>query len=704
MDRELDYLLNQIDHKQLVVPVFQREYIWDLDHAKQLITSLFLRFPTGSLLFWETANPPQLKNLAAHPQPGSLINVILDGQQRLTTLYLLIRGEVPYYYNADEIEGHDPRDLFFNMELGEFKFTSKPELTANPLWIRVSDLFRETPNLMKIALNRVGSDNLDKAVELQEKLNASVNQLKGILKVVYPVQVVPHTADIDDAIRVFDLVNRQGTKLTEAELALAHMAGRWPEVRKVLLDKMKHLRNKGFDFDLTFMVRCMTAVVTHRAEYTQIHNRTREELLAGWHTLDQVLDYLTNLLSSHAYIHSTDDLTTPNVLVPLVAYLGHHTGTFSTAQERDRFFRWMYAALLFGRYSGQTDQHLDKDISIVLRSGTPTADLEKEIVQQRGRLEVRAGDMEGRDIRNPIYRMAFIVAKSRKAVDWFTGAGLSTVGQQTHGVNGYVFPWERLHEVFESGNHLHRQQINEIANRMILTKWPQVESRAENPLVYLEEVEARYPGSLAAYFIPEDRTLWHLERYEDFLKARRHLMAAGINQFMESLVAGIEPERQDLRAIIAGGETDQVEFKETLRLNLHTGMVEDKLKDKLVLEVSAFMNAEGGLLIVGVADDGTPAGIARDLASFVKDHTEDKYQLWLHQAIKERLGQEYLALVDIRFETIDDKRLVVLDVDPAGAPVYCQTSGQRDLHVRQGTAAQKLDGRAVVAYVQEHWG
>lgn len=85
----------------------------------------------------------------------------------------------------------------------------------------------------------------------------------------------------------------------------------------------------------------------------------------------------------------------------------------------------MYAALFAGRYSSQTDQHLDKDISIVLRSTTPTADLEKEIIQQRGRIEVRPGDMEGRDIRNPIYRLAFIVAKSRKAIDWFTGVPLS---------------------------------------------------------------------------------------------------------------------------------------------------------------------------------------------------------------------------------------------------------------------------------------
>jgi uncharacterized protein with ParB-like and HNH nuclease domain len=90
--------LDAIEHRELVLPEFQREYVWRLDQAKQLMVSLYKDYPTGSLLFWETINPPDIKNNALPKNFVGRIRVLLDGQQRLTTLFLLIKGEVPPYY------------------------------------------------------------------------------------------------------------------------------------------------------------------------------------------------------------------------------------------------------------------------------------------------------------------------------------------------------------------------------------------------------------------------------------------------------------------------------------------------------------------------------------------------------------------------------------------------------------------------------
>ena len=109
-------LLDGIRKRDLVLPEFQREYVWTLDQAKQLMVSLARGYPVGGILLWKTTNPPELKNIDALPEKLGTVQVLLDGQQRLTTLHMLITGEIPSFYTEAEIE-HDPRNLYVNSPL-----------------------------------------------------------------------------------------------------------------------------------------------------------------------------------------------------------------------------------------------------------------------------------------------------------------------------------------------------------------------------------------------------------------------------------------------------------------------------------------------------------------------------------------------------------------------------------------------------------
>ena len=86
---KISELLDGIRKSDIVLPEFQREYVWNRDQSKKLVGSLYNEYPIGSLLFWKTDNPPALKNIQHLPEKLGLIQVILDGQQRLTTLYYL---------------------------------------------------------------------------------------------------------------------------------------------------------------------------------------------------------------------------------------------------------------------------------------------------------------------------------------------------------------------------------------------------------------------------------------------------------------------------------------------------------------------------------------------------------------------------------------------------------------------------------------
>src|SRR3990172_7810176 len=137
-------LLDGIKKLDLVLPEFQREYVWEREQAKQLLVSLLRGYPTGSLLVWKTDRPPDIKNSAIDPDRIGSPSVILDGQQRLTTLFLFSRGEIPPYYTAADIQ-NDPRDLYFDLESGEFQYYQAVRMQGNPIWVQVVECFRPEP-------------------------------------------------------------------------------------------------------------------------------------------------------------------------------------------------------------------------------------------------------------------------------------------------------------------------------------------------------------------------------------------------------------------------------------------------------------------------------------------------------------------------------------------------------------------------------
>ena len=87
--------ISDIRTQDLVLPEFQREYVWSKEQAKQLLVSLTRKYPVGDLLFWKTQEPPELKNVDEMPDKLGTAQVILDGQQRLTTLYMLVTWRNP---------------------------------------------------------------------------------------------------------------------------------------------------------------------------------------------------------------------------------------------------------------------------------------------------------------------------------------------------------------------------------------------------------------------------------------------------------------------------------------------------------------------------------------------------------------------------------------------------------------------------------
>ena len=526
---KLAELMDGIRKLDFVLPEFQREYVWTKEQAKQLLRSLLREYPTGSVLFWKTDDPPEIKNNAVARDRIGTTSVILDGQQRLTTLYLFTRNEIPPYYREEDIK-NDPRELYFDLDSGDFQYYTRQLMHGNATWVPVVNCFDGTRiDVFKVAQSK--ATDSDEPFELAQRYNDRLTGLRNILLHDYPVQTVPSSASIVEAIDVFDLINSQGTKLSDAELALAHITGTWPNARRNLKAKAEELATKNFSFDLTFMARGLTAVVRERALFETIHDAGREELKSGEKRLSKLLDYLVTVLPRWAYIHSTEDLNTTNVLIPALVYLGRHGGTFRSERDLRHFIHWLYAASAWARYTSQTDQRLDHDVSVIVRTDQPWKSLVDAVIDQRGRIEAKAADLEGRGTQHPFYRIAYVLAKANGAIDWFNGAPLDVNSGSSYAIHSHhIFPQALLYRSgYDPENHLHKQIVNEIANRAFLTGPSNISLSDREPSSYLPEIEAKYPGALQKQFIPLDRSLWETDRFEDFLEARRVKIADALN-------------------------------------------------------------------------------------------------------------------------------------------------------------------------------
>ena len=486
----------------------------------------------------------------------------------------------------------------------------------DPAWRRVIDCFVDpTINVFEIAQAK-GLEGQE-AFASSQRLNDNLNRIRAISDVEIPEQIIPHHATLDEAIDIFDRVNSQGTRLTDAELALTHITGKWPVARRAMKEKIGECADHHFEFDLTFMTRALTTVVTNRALFEVIHDRPRDELERGWSNLNKALDYLLAFLPKRAFISTSDDMNTSNALIPVVAFLSLNKWKFPDDETAKHALNWLYAALMWARYTGQTDQRLEADVALVVREAHPWDFLRSAIIHQRGRIKVEPSDLAGRGAQSPFYRAAFILAKAHGAVDWFNGLPLGDTGDGSYGVHSHhVFPQAVLYSKgFDPDDYTHRQLVNEIANRAFLTADSNQTLSDGLPEEYLPQVEKRFPGALSSQFIPMDPALWQVERYREFLEVRRSLIARKLNEFMDSLVSVPEkPHRRPVSELIGLGESYTLEFKSTLQWDVVQGGMNKVLRLSCLKTIAAFCNSEGGTLVVGVEDDGTIIGLQKDLS------------------------------------------------------------------------------------------
>ena len=261
---KISTILDQIDNGAIALPEFQRGYVWNRKQVRELMDSLYRKHPVGSLLVWLTKTEEADARGDGSLQPGT-VKLLLDGQQRITSLYGIVRGDSPKFFDGNE---RAFSGLYFHLEDEIFEFYLPLKMKDNPLWINVS------------ALMRIGVGDFIKRIvaipEFQPNLEKYINRLTAIGTIkdvdLHVEEVTGEDKNVDTVVGIFNRVNSGGTKLSKGDLALAKICAQWPDARNEMKVRLKKWEAAGFYFKLDWFLRGINALLTGEAYFSAMED------------------------------------------------------------------------------------------------------------------------------------------------------------------------------------------------------------------------------------------------------------------------------------------------------------------------------------------------------------------------------------------------------------------------------------------------
>lgn len=292
IDITVKKLVEMIRDGELRLPEMQRRYVWPATRVRDLLDSLYRGYPSGTILVWETDREMPSRDLAvaqeANPFAGH--KLLLDGQQRLTSLSAILRGEpvtvrgrkrpIEILFNLDHPEGPpvevleveedsviDDDDageeedggpnLIERLRLRTFVVAGSRALSSDPRWVKVSDIF-EGGNDTQILKRLVKSFD----DPLFDKCSKRLQAVRKISDYLYVMHVLDKDISYEEVAEIFVRVNSLGIKLRGSDLALAQITSRWKDSLKLFENFQEECEEKWFTLDLGLIVRALVVFTT----------------------------------------------------------------------------------------------------------------------------------------------------------------------------------------------------------------------------------------------------------------------------------------------------------------------------------------------------------------------------------------------------------------------------------------------------------
>ncbi|MES5867283.1 DUF262 domain-containing protein [Bacillus cereus group sp. RP32] len=395
-------VIENVHSKKYLLPAIQREFVWGTDQIERLFDSLMQGYPVGSFLFWDVKKEKSkdfqfyefIRNYhEKNNRHNPLANIsgeegivaILDGQQRLTSMYIALKGT--YAYRLPRMRRENPlafpeQQLYVDL-LGtsddfdtvyDFRFLTVEEANEKiegVYWFKVADIlninnpFELNQYLIQEGLSAIEKDKALFASETLYKLYRAINEIPNVNYFLEEEQ------NLDKVLNIFIRVNSGGTKLSYSDLLLSIATAQWKnkDARQEIIKFVDEINQigDGFKFDKDFVLKACLVLCDFKDIAFKVDNfntETMEKIEDNWDHAKEAIRLAINLVASFGY--NQDTLTSNNAIVPIAYYLlkreipHNYVESKKYKQDRDLVKKWLILGLLKRVFSGQPDNILRK--------------------------------------------------------------------------------------------------------------------------------------------------------------------------------------------------------------------------------------------------------------------------------------------------------------------------------------------------------
>ncbi len=504
-------LLSDVTRGNIKIPVFQREYVWSDEQIMSLLDSIYQGYPVGSLLLWSTKETlNHERNVGGFVLPETPedypVNYVLDGQQRLTTLFGVFNSDM----KTKDAELADRFNIHFVPETEEFLHYE----SADPIKSINLRMILDTTKLLP-ELTRFNPEMATKIATLTERFKDYE----------FPVVTIKDRTN-QEVCRVFQRINSSGTSLSTLELLAAWTWSDQFDLRKEIDLVLERLADKGYEqLDQNLLMRSLAAVVLDRIDVDELVDVGPDKLISGMQTLKQAIYAAVDFLEKELRIRNIVFVPFPIMIVPLIKFFSINLKP--NANQMTSLKRWFWFVAFTQRYKAGTNVAVLSDLvsMVELASGSDVfgnlkGDIDADFFRKAWRIN-------STNAKATICLLAQHHPRSflsNSLVD-LSGAMSAYNAREFH----HVYPKAFLAKL-DIGFH----ESNIIANVCFLSQADNRSISDRAPADYMTEIDPALKPSIAVASLLPVQSLDGSQPYNEFIMERSKLLADAANKLIET--------------------------------------------------------------------------------------------------------------------------------------------------------------------------
>jgi len=692
-------LISEIQKGQIKVPKFQRNFVWSLDKTAKLLDSILKGYPIGTFILWETNERlndiKNIGNLELPTIPDDIkVQYVLDGQQRITSLYAAFLGAKIQKEGEKKITDYSEIyvDLDGDVENNDDQIviSEKPE---EGIFITLHEILNFNDNLLEIK---------EKYSDEQFK---RIHQYSQTFSTYDFSTIVLRKEDIDSAIEVFTRINTGGQTLTLFEIMSAKTYDEEQDfdMEDRFQKLLKELEERKYDTISSSVILSVISLILSKNKECKrkvILQLDKQAIIDIWDDVISALKESVDYFRSVYRIPVSAILPYDSLLVPF-AYFFYFQKEKPKGEQIKFLEEYFWRMSLSFRYSSSTESKLAQDIKRIdeiLKGNRPNYEDVKVYLSSPKDL-IETGFSAGSS-----YCKAILCLLAYHEPKDFQD-------------NGKVILDNSWLKVANSKNYHHffpkaYLRKNNIGNENSLVNITLVSAdlnkrkiKAKAPSIYIQDFldeNEELPVSIKSHLIDDLNNFGVMsDDYLVFLEKRATSIFNELKKRIE--LKHKEDKKEDkVKELILNGENETLEIKSTLRFDIKENIVNKKLEYVVAKTISAFLNTEGGTLIIGVDDDNNTLGLEKDIQTLTKQNI-DGFELHLRQVIKKYLGDYFEKYIKVTFPKVDDKEICLIQISKSGKPVFITSEGSESFFVRNGNSSIPKNRQEQSEYEKLHW-